>query len=261
MFEIEAFEIKYTSPSNKMSIKDLIISILEGREVRIVDVVQPMEQRSQNESLYEIPTTDLLNYTIPYIKGVVSDRSDAKERALELFGEYCEDCEYLNLVDKDVVRICKESIRLFNRDSRIALAKRLNNLRFDYVDWEDREWIIGLVEHFYIKAMRSIEYLKKEMALAQGKNRDRAVESNGIECIRIDTKGRRENILISRIEPTVTLEEFADKLMANMSETKINASSLEEESSSEKYSREELMKKDEENDSKNINRGNTLGMG
>lgn len=242
-----------------MDIKSLILSILEGRELDSVDIVQAVERHSPNESLYEIPTGDLLNYTVPYIRGAASDRPESREKSLEYFSEYCDDCEYLGLVDKEVVELCRENSRAYNREARIRLANRLGRFRFGHVDWDDREWVVGLVEHLYIRAMKNIEYLRKEMELSENRGSEGHERKDGVECIRIDTRGRRERMLVNRIEPTLTLEEFADKLLSNMRES--SGPSLEEESSSEKYSREELMRRDEDGDTRSINRGNTTGMG
>lgn len=240
-----------------MGIRELILRVLEGRQGDISDIQQPVEQHSPSEGLDEISTADLLNYTIPYIKGVMSDGAGIKEKALEFFDEYCEDCEYLNIVNKEVIRLCKD-IYMLSRDAKIVLATKLSRFRFDYIDWDDREWIVDLLEYFYIKAAKNIEYLKREMVLVEGAGKDKE-KNDGIECIRIDENGRRSSMLVNRIKPTMTLEEFADKLVSGIEEKKV--SSFDEESSSEKYSREELLKKDEKNDSKSADRGNTVGMG
>lgn len=232
-----------------MNIREVIMDVLMEREVGAVDAVGV--EYSLNEDVDEIPTGDLLLHAIPFIRGVRSDRAGDREEALDLFREFCADCEYLGLVDREVVRVCG----MHGRENRIWMAYRLGRFRFDCADWDSREWVLELLEHLYIRSMRGIEHLQREMELA-GMSREDDGERKGIECVRIDEGGRRENMLVSRIVPTMSLEEFADKVMGEVQETEAAG-----EEESEDCSREELMRRDKRSDERSVQRGNTTGMG
>ncbi|ADM11032.1 uncharacterized protein Eint_020310 [Encephalitozoon intestinalis ATCC 50506] len=240
-----------------MNIKELIVRVLENRDIEAVGEMQYTE--GDGEDLHELSTSDLLNCTSPYIRGVVNDKVGNKYEGLKLFKEYCEDCEYLKLVEEETIELCRTS----GRDNKIKLWRKIREFRYDFIDWEDREWIMRLLEYFYIMSMKNIEHLNREIMLLQEKKDKESYKKKGIECIKVDSQGRISDFLARRNSPTMTLDEFAEKIMLGM-EKGPSTSSREEEpedSSSNNLSREELLKRDEERDEKEINRGNTTRMG
>lgn len=237
-----------------MDIRDLIVRAIEGRDMEVPETLGTMESGSAD--LHEVPTAELLSYTVPYLKGTEDDRKGHRDEALAHLKEYCEDCEYLGLVGKETVELCRGK----DRESKIGMWRKTKEFRHDFIDWEDREWVLALLEYFYVMAVRSIEHLNKEVMLLQRKDHECAAGREGIECVRVDSRGRIEDVLVRRNTPTMTLEEFADKLMLSMPES-LASPEQQEESSSEKCSREEALRRDEEKDERRISRGNTMGMG
>ncbi|CAD25069.1 hypothetical protein [Encephalitozoon cuniculi GB-M1] len=240
-----------------MDIKDLIVRILEGRDIGVTGEIQSMEGDVGDP--HEIPTNDLLKYTAPYIKGTVSDKDGNRAEALDLFKEYCEDCEYLGLVGRETVELCKGN----GRDNKMRLWRKAKEFKYDFIDWDDREWVMKLLEYFYVLSMRNIEHLSREIMLLRDTDDRKPSGRDGIECIRVDSRGRIENMLVKRNNPTMTLDEFADKIMSSMEKTGAPSAEEDESSStsSDKHSRSELLKRDEERDEREINRGNTTGVG
>ncbi|KAG5859477.1 hypothetical protein KMI_06g09990 [Encephalitozoon hellem] len=240
-----------------MDIKELIVRVLESRDLEMVNCEASIE--GDRMDLHEISTADLLNYTFPYIKGVVNDRAGNRSEGLKFFKEYCEDCEYFGLVGKETMEMCRES----GRDSKIKLWRKSREFRHDFIDWEDREWVMKLLEYFYVMSMKNIEHLNREIILLQNKGDRSPSRNEEMECIKVDPQGRIENILIRRNNPTMTLDEFAEKIMAGMNQT--SSTPLQEESSGTsddgEMPREELLKRDRERDEREVSRGNTAGMG
>lgn len=240
-----------------MDIKELIVRVLENKDIGVINWEPCIE--GDRMDLHEISTTDMLNYTIPYIKGVVSDKTENKSDALKLFKEYCEDCEYLNLVGEETMALCRGG----GRDNKIKLWRKTKEFRYDFIDWEDREWVMKLVEYFYIMSMKNIEHLNREIMLLQSKSDKSPRRNEGMECIRVDSRGKIENVLVGGNNPTMTLDEFAEKIMAGIDKDppvppQDETSSA---SSDDNPSREKLLKRDNERDERETSRGNTTRMG
>ncbi|KAM0671566.1 hypothetical protein CWI42_020530 [Ordospora colligata] len=233
-------------------IRELIVCVLEGRDIDVKDL--PMDMADVDESLNDMEIDDILECVISYIHGVSSDRAGRKEDALRLFNEYCADCEYLKLVCKETIEMCRKK----EREGRIRIQNKMREFRFEVIDWEDREWVMKLIEYFYVMGMKNVEHLNAEIELLEKSDECRASNQSGIECVRIDESGRAENMLVRRNKPTMSLDEFADKLMASMkNEVKV----IDDTEPEEKYTRNELIMKDNERDWRGSNRGNTIGMG
>ncbi|AFN82505.1 hypothetical protein EROM_020300 [Encephalitozoon romaleae SJ-2008] len=240
-----------------MDIKELIVRVLENRDIGMINWEVYIE--GDRVDLHELSTADILKYTFPYIKGVVNDKAGNKYDGLKLFKEYCEDCEYLNLVGEETVALCRGG----GRDNKIKLWRKTKEFRYDFIDWEDREWVMKLIEYFYIMSMKNIEHLNREIMLLQNKSDKNPRGNEGMECIRVDSRGRVENVLVGRNDPTMTLDEFAEKIMAEMDKDSSLPPQDETSSTSsdDDPSREKLLKRDDERDEREISRGNTTRMG
>jgi hypothetical protein len=246
-------------PYFSMIARETILGILEDKEVKLSGMEEP-ERYSHNEDLDEISTAALYDFTFPYIKGAIADRQSNMAEALRCFREYCDECGYLKLVSTGTIELCRRFSRTRDRSDKIALLNVLGRFKYSYIDWEDREWAIALLEHLYIRATQSIIHLEAEMRLSEHKVC--VAEEREMECIRIDTRGNRENVLVRRNNPEVTLDEFADRIMANIAKAEAGREApSNEEGSTEEESREEGIRKSEFNDEKHIRRGNTRGMG
>jgi hypothetical protein len=239
-----------------MILKEIILSILEGREVALQGI-EEAEKHSHHGDADEIPTAALYDLVLPYARGVVEDRGPNKDRAMGCFREYCDECEYLKLVDSRTVMLCKHFSKTRDRGDKIALMNMLRILRYDCIDWDDREWARALLEHLYIRAMQSISHLETEIRHGSGEVGER--KDRRMECIRIDGRGNREEILVRRNKPEMTLDEFANRLIANMNRAKNSSEPLSESSGEE--DREEAIRRSEFNDEWHVRRGNTRGMG
>ncbi|KAH9412071.1 hypothetical protein HK407_02g02950 [Ordospora pajunii] len=235
-------------------IRELIVRVLEGREID--GGALPMNTADAEESLSDMGIDDILGCVIPYLHGVASDRAGRKEDALRLFSEYCADCEYLKLVPEETMEICRKR----EREGRIRMQSKIRGFRFEVIDWEDREWVMNLIEYFYVVGMKNIEHLNAEIGLAERREECGASNRAGIECVRIDESGRAENMLVRRNKPTMSLDEFADRLMASM-KNEVKDADADGTEPSEMYTREELIMKDSEREWRGSNRGNTIGMG
>lgn len=232
--------------------------------------------------LEEISTIDLPFLTIPYLNASLMDRGSKKEEAMALF------TEYIQLVEKYFT-----PIRINTREDKIRIYNLKQSFTFDYIDWEDREWLVRLLEYFYIKSLETLRFLKLEphsgsSGLSSSGLSSSGLSSSGISSRKIeirkinsinstgiedstntkdskdlsrlvygDVSFRRSDLLRRRINPKYSLEEFGDLLVERLKKQSVAAQ--EKVVEEEEQTLKELRERDEERDDQE--KGNTKNVG
>ncbi|ELA47056.1 hypothetical protein VCUG_01417 [Vavraia culicis subsp. floridensis] len=191
----------------------------------------------------EIPLTTepSILLAIPYIRGV-------QMRRKEHFQNYIDEIKYYGLTN---------DCRFETRDDKIRTRELKQLFLTREVDFDDEEWVIEMLKYFYILAVEEVKYLEAEEQLIAY----REVHSDGKEtafdtlsannaqplrCIQIDGSERKE-LLVGRIKPTLTLEEYSERVLERMRQSMPKEYEKEVVSELEAYDKEieELVKMDE----------------
>jgi hypothetical protein len=144
---------------------------------------------------------------------------------------------------------------ILNREDKIYMYNRIKEFKIDFIDWGDREYIENLLRICFYKAVihyRSIiteqQVLKKAESIEEAQKAPTAFTM--MPCGHLNPlKDVRKELLKRRINPTMTLDEYADSLMEKMNR-------IENEEKKDK-SIEELREEDDKKDIRKNFRGNT----
>jgi hypothetical protein len=233
--------------------------VLGGEKLAAVKIKLPEDLYSKNEPIEEICVDTLLYLTIPYIHGYLLDGLDS----VQFYEDYCDECEYFKIVNKRLISIRKSVFNRFDREDKIFLLRMKKDFKDKPYLWNDKDWVIEMLRYLYAYSIDSMFYSHFELSLKKmrGSAGERSGEKKNIECYVVDARGKRENLLVSRNRPTMSLEELANKEIDRMENLNEMADKdIEEESSAEK-SLEGLRNEDELRDSGLRGSGNTIGRG
>ncbi|KAK6090254.1 hypothetical protein P3W45_000802 [Vairimorpha bombi] len=262
-----------------MKIKDEILKVLNNNIIlnRIPQIFLP------HTDIEELDISDIINLCIPVINGKYYDQLGKKTESIEQYKDYVENIEDLDKWNK-LKEIYKnmEDTGLISRNDKIYMYNIKKSFRFDYIDWEDREWIYSLIEYLFILCIEDIHILNIELEMIKLKKEESNNKNitkdhkNIIETYNI----KRSDILVNRIKPKYTLDQFADKLMkqiankdeiANKDTNKNDIANKDKEENKDKDENKEeieikedlsnIRMKDEINDDRHINKGNTDNVG
>ncbi|ELQ76407.1 hypothetical protein THOM_0594, partial [Trachipleistophora hominis] len=226
-----------------MDIKTAITQIIRKEFVPQAHVTFPEVPLSAEPSIL---------LAIPFIKGV-------QTRKREYFQNYADEIKYYGLVD---------DYRFETRDDKIKIRELKQHFLRKEIQFEDEEWIVELLRYFYILAVEEMKYLEVEQRLnaygaVHGSGRGIELEGGSgtsrvqpLRCIQIDGDERKE-LLVNRIKPTLTLEEYSERILKRMQENTTKEYEKEVMSELEAYDKEieELVKMDEFKDE--MVKGNT----
>jgi Mg-chelatase subunit ChlI len=241
-----------------MEIIEVLRRILKGEALERVEIDLNKDAYSRNEDVSEFSIDALLCLTIPFIQGAVSG-------SLTFYEEYCSECEFFKLVPEKFIAVRKRQemgTRGFEREDKISILKIKQRFLNSPWIWDNREWIIELLLYLYLLSVENVFYRRYEDELKafRGQNEVEKEVKREIQFFTIDEKRERRELLVSRNNPTMSLEEFAEKETQNM-EKREEASETEEDESADEESLETLRRKDEFRDSGMKGSGNTRGWG
>lgn len=226
-----------------MDLKTAISKILNKKFDTSTQVLFPEEP---------LGTTPSILLMIPYIRGL-------QTRKAEHFQNYIEEIKYYGLV---------EDFRFKSRDDKIKLKKFQQDFLATTIDYESEEWLLNMLRYFYILAVEEIKYINIEDEICRYRKDNSYIHNNRyntanmlndtehLKCIQINDNGRKE-LLVRRIEPSLSLEEYSEKVMDRLQKDESKKYKEAVMTDLDAYDKEieELIKMDEFKD--NMTKGNT----
>lgn len=248
--------------SSMLEIKEALAKIV--RKERVEDAVaMHTDAYSKNESVDEMSVDALLELSSFFIEAYVLDqnKSENKERIMELSSKYCEECEYYRIVPERFAEIRQRVTSSgFSREDRVFLHRQKAAFDTAFHRWNCRKWVVDLLRHLYILSVELYNFQCVENMLRSPPKAESA-GTPGIRCVSIDTRGLRKSMLVSRNNPTMTLAEFSEKLMRNMKAEGQSVPEADVRDGEDSGELERLRKRDEFRDDAHCTRGNTHGKG
>lgn len=265
-----------------MEIKEEILKILTKNKTSNLKISHLLLHNTQlhHTDIEELDISDILYLCIPVINGKYHDQLGNKKESIEQYEDFIINIEDLNKWNK-LSEIFKnmEDTGLISRNDKIYMYNIKKYFRFDYIDWEDREWIYSLIEYLFILCIEDIHILKIEiemMKLSKNVDDEKRNVKNVDDVKHVDDVKNAENILtvrnikrndilVNRIKPKYTLDQFANKLMKQIE--KKGKSSVNEDLYEKEDEREieedisNMRMKDEINDERHVSKGNTDNVG
>ncbi|KAF9763257.1 hypothetical protein NGRA_1394 [Nosema granulosis] len=110
----------------------------------------------ENCSLEDISTIDLPFIAVSYLNASLYDSWNNKQEAIDSYNEYNYLVESLGVV----VPFCVST-----REDKIKVYSKKKSFSYHFIDWEDRDWLMKLLEYFYILSCESLNFLKHELKL------------------------------------------------------------------------------------------------
>ncbi|KAM0674736.1 hypothetical protein GVAV_001926 [Gurleya vavrai] len=188
--------------------KQLKLIIQKFLEKGIIDqeYIQNIEYDLPGYKTEDIPDKNLLNFTIPFFKNFGSHSKK--------FLEFFETLEYYKIVNLDLINIKKETLAVlyWTRENKL----KTNILKKDFlgkkIDFEDRAWILDLLNYFYILAIEESS-LHENISKMRENTPQKPKE---MKIIRIEKKNDRKTFLQRINKPLMNLETYADMVMASL---------------------------------------------
>eukprot|EP00866_Antonospora_locustae_P000854 jgi/Antlo1/854/1965 len=245
-----------------LEIREALAKIIRNEKVEEA-VVMHADAYSKNESADDMSVDALLELSSFFVEAYILDqnKSESKERIMELSIKYCEECEYYGIVSEKFAEVRQRVMSSgFSREDRVFFHGQKTTFDTAFHRWDCRKWVMGLLRHLYILSVELYNFLCVENMLRTPPKAEVA-STPGIKCMSIDTRGLRKSMLINRNKPTMTLAEFSEKLMRNMNTEKQASSESDVHDGENNNELERLRKRDEFRDDAHCIRGNTHGKG
>ncbi|WUR03742.1 uncharacterized protein VNE69_06063 [Vairimorpha necatrix] len=259
-----------------VNIKEEIISVLNNKPPSKYIFFFQYDKYKLND----LDSRDLLDFSIPFLNGKYLETQNRKQESIEEYENYMFYIEDL----KD-----QEKYNIKSRNDKIKMYKIKKSFRFDFIDWDDKEWILSLLEYLYVVSIETVNYLKLEIIFQEMRQKEeqedfhrkinnskKTLTYKNIERIdKIDETHNstgdkthnyknierniinRKDMLKNRIQPKYTLDQFAEKLLKNINERP----EIEKKEEEREKDLEELRRQDEINDERHNTRGNTENIG
>lgn len=226
--------------------------------------------------IYDIPTNDIIYLFIPFINSSNGHNIDIKEyiyRMIELeviepakkevetietiFQHNLTNIVYIN--DENIIDPINVTNNILNgkydRSEYLFIRKMIKELKYDYVDWDDRSQLLEILKYTFYK---SLLLLRGEMKLKNVKTQKcEYITPKKMESFRIFECGHlnqiyseRSDLLQARLKPTMTQEEFSQWAKKDMEEREAKRIIKEEKHKkfNDLYSDNEKVTRDKEDD-------------
>jgi hypothetical protein len=240
-----------------ITLQDALIKILTNAKIES-GCVACESTYSQNESIEEMSLDTLVSFTSFFVEAYILDQQKQNsERAMELLRKYCEECDYYCIVPQRYSEAAKRAMEVgFSREDKIFFLHEKALLDTTHIQWDSREWVMGLLRHLYILAVELHNFMKMEKKITHCPKEVGDVPP--IKCLKIDACGMKRNMFVNRNGPTMTLGEFAGKLVAQGTQA---TQTTKKATKDGEDTLEALRKRDEFRDDLHFRKGNTQGKG
>lgn len=276
-----------------------LLKIFKNEKIELVAGDPP--EVSKNECFLEIETPEVLGLCVPFARAYFYENIDTslcKENlvafmegivGLGLVEDSGKDSpfEYPELVSsipscramlwdsgqpekKSLLGIMKNTLNgIYDRSDRIYLFGRVRDFRWEYIDWEDREFSTQMIEYLFCRSLLMFRSTSNEHSM-------RAVPDDGkaqvprMSAWRMQPCGHlnelyredpeRAELLRRRLAPGMTLSEYADFVTMDLRRRERQKTAVREDGDSEEELRSRR-KEDDLNDSRRNFRGNTRNVG
>lgn len=236
-------------------LRNHINDILDNKKSENTIIIENPNMYSLNEDLEEINNQSLLSFTIPFVNGHLT-------LDISFYEEYMDLIDHYKIIDKQIknMRQFTKENRTWKRNDKIGKDYFINNFTKLNRDFDDREWILDLLKYFYLISIDEVMFLVNLKRIENPTGYKTSDVKKYDNILRIDESGKRENLLVERNKPTMSLDDYAMKIMAEMKknekETVVN--NVESDSS---FETSIMRKNDSLNDDGKRGSGNRKGFG
>lgn len=183
---------------HKIEVTDLLIKILKTESFP-AQFEYEKEEYLHYEELDDIPTHKLICFTYNFIDFL-------KYNDFKYLKRFTKELESFKIIKKDFLLI-KEAInaKKFLRDLKIYLHEIKEAFLKIKPNFKKRNYLINLLNYLYLD---SLEYLRYEM-VENKVYKERRPPS----VFHIDVKGKKKELFVDRNQPTLSLDDYAKKIM------------------------------------------------
>lgn len=248
--------------------------------------------------LEDIATEDLLKVTISFVKAYGGSKADIsshisrvldldvfEQRPKETSRDYSThssnsgsasdkvlpgDARVLNLA-RDAGRASEyefdpkrtyESIcnNVYSRSDMVYLMEKVKSFRFDFIDWEDREFLIEMIKYTFYRSLLMLRSVSNREGVEKCKDGAHSAEPRMqayvlAPCGHINPiYNERKELLSRRLKPTMSLDDYARTVLDDMKKKE------KPESNSSEGSKDKKPRDEDFDDYKRNFRGNTKNM-
>ncbi|EEQ82308.1 hypothetical protein NCER_101003 [Vairimorpha ceranae BRL01] len=238
-----------------MNLKEEIVKVLNNRPI---NNLFPYITLDCND-FENLDCNDFLLLCISIVNAKFYEQNNKKEESIAEYTNFifyiddifCLDNESKN--NKKIARLSKiysnvKCNKNISRTDKIYMYNIKKSFKFHFIDWEDQEWLLSLLEYFYILSIENIYFLQLELSFQEIKKEHSPVQAKIV---------KRNDLLTNRIKPKYTLEEFGEKLSKKIEERMKIKAPVANETKDEEVDISVLRKNDELKDQKHNTRGNT----
>ena len=232
--------------NNNEDIRFVLIEVLNNRQIEKPEFTAPF--LSYNEKVSELNSFELLTYTAQYLEGYYFIKRNLNSDAKKAFENFASEIEFIKILEESNHLLEKIKNKSINREERILCYTNMNIRIIEY-RWEDFDWIMKLLTKLYYTAIQQIIMIERDLEMQLY-----GIKTKEIRNIQIKEENVRK-MLVKRINPTMTLDEFVAKLKPIESVVKV------ENEEENELSLKELRERDEFRDDFCGFKGNRKDMG
>jgi len=110
----------------------------------------------------------------------------------------------------------------YDRSARIYLISKVKSFKFDFIDWEDRDFLIEMIKYTFYKSLLALRTITNEENIKQ-KPSEASEEPRSMESYKLYSCGHvdkiydeRKELLSRRLKPTMTMDELTSIAVTDM---------------------------------------------
>lgn len=193
---------------------------------------------SYNENIDEFTTNNLLYLTAYFINGYKKENDHLKQ--------FINIVKHFNIVFTEILKIHEKlnETNEYERNDKLFLYNYKKEFKNTRIDFEDREYVMKLINYFFILSFEELFMVNYEMEIKKYVKKD--IQK---------TADVKRPLLVRRIKPTMSLDDYADMIMKHVEKTQ-NMDIIKV-----TVDPEEERKKKEREDNSHFNTGNRKGYG
>ncbi|RVD91626.1 hypothetical protein TUBRATIS_18970 [Tubulinosema ratisbonensis] len=184
-----------------MNIEDILVKLIKKEELP-KDLSYEKEPYLHYEELDDIPTHKLTCFLYNFIDYFITNSTQHLKNFIKEVEDY-------KLIKKEFLQIKSVYQTNFSRELKIYLFKLKKSFLEKNIDFKDRNYILNLINYFYLESLEFLRYERIEF---------KEEEKKPISVIQIDCKGKKKDLFFDRNKPTLSLDDYANKVMSAMKE-------------------------------------------
>lgn len=152
---------------------------------------------------------------------------------------------------------------IYCRPDRVYLMEKVRSFKFDFIDWDDREFLIEMIKYTFYRSLLMLRSIanKEDIEKCESRNQytDPCMQAYTLApCGHVNPiYSERKELLSRRVKPTMSLDDYAKVVLENMKQREESRPK----DSSDEDSRDRRPRDEDFADYKRNFRGNTKNVG